>query len=92
MIEGLVRVPSVANMDDEIFIKHMEARHEEDVSTVHLGIQDPDRAAKGLPHRLREGVTWRKFHEKMHELYDGRTDGAAGMYNHVHKEARNGQG
>jgi hypothetical protein len=82
----LVRVPSVRDMTDEIMIKHMQHRHDEDIGHINIGYEEPDRKAKGLPRRLRAGVEWRTFHDKMHELYDGRTDGAAGMYDHVHKE------
>lgn len=77
----LVRVPSVADMDDPTLIKHMEARHDEDVAVTRMGWNgDPD------DKRDLRNIPWRTFHNKMHELYDGRTDGAAGMYDHEHKE------
>jgi hypothetical protein len=82
----MIRVPSVRDMDDATMIKHMQHRHDEDIKSINIGHQEPDRVAAGLPPRLRAGVEWRTFHNKMHELYDGRVDGARDMYDHVHKE------
>jgi len=89
-VANVVRVPAVRDMDDPTLIKHMEARHEEDVSTTHLGAGEPDRVAQGLPPRLRAGVEWRTFHNKMHELYDGREHNGRPWFDHVHKEPVDG--
>lgn len=76
-----VRVPSAEDMSDETLMKHMEARHSEDLA---LKFEpEPDRVAKGLPRRLRNPQTWRTYHDYMHRLYDGRDNGP---YRHVHKE------
>jgi hypothetical protein len=83
--DEIVQVPSAYDMSDDILIKHFQARHDQDVSD-RLFRNEPDRKAKGLPPRLREGVTWRIYHDKVHELYDGRSNGP---YRHVHKEAKN---
>lgn len=82
----IVRVPSVQDMDDQILIKHMAARHDEDLR---FDISKPEPEQK-KPRLRGSGKVWRTFHDKMHELYDGRTDGARGMYDHVHKEPNNG--
>lgn len=77
----MVSVPSVEDMSDEILMKHMEARHGESLA---LKFRDePDRAKRGLPRRLHNPETWRIYHDKLHELYDGRE---TGPYRHVHKE------
>ena len=87
----MIRVPSVHDMADEILIKHMAARHNEMFAEGYdPSANEPDRVARGEPARLRAGVEWRTFHDKMHELYDGRVDGAKDMFNHVHKEPENG--
>lgn len=81
-----VMVPNVADMSDEILIKHMEMRHDEDIKAPFRN--EPDRVKKGLPPRLRDtGPEWRTYHDYMHRLYDGRENGP---YNHEHKEATNG--
>jgi hypothetical protein len=86
--QDLVRVPSVLDMSDAILIKHMEARHDQDVSVNNLG-HEPDRDARGLAPRLRgSGKVWRTYHDKMHELYDGRQHNGEPWYNHVHKEPK----
>lgn len=73
-------VPSVRNMDDEILIKHMEARHQEMIAE---GVKlHANEAAR----KVRLGVEWRTFHDKMHELYDGRVVGdGENFFNHTHK-------
>lgn len=82
-----VRVPSVSDMDDPLFIKHMEHRHGEDLKVKNLG-HEPQRDEKGLAPTLRgNGKVWRTFHDKMHELYDGRLINGQDFYNHDHPEA-----
>jgi hypothetical protein len=79
-------VPSVNDMTDQILIKHMEARHDEDLKVKNLG-HEPDRDAKQLAPRLRgTGKVWRTYHDKMHELYDGREHKGEPWYDHEHKE------
>lgn len=86
-MSDVVRVPSVADMSDQILIKHMEARHGEDLKVKNLG-HEPDRDAKNLAPRLRgSGKVWRTYHDKMHELYDGRLHDGEPWYDHEHKEA-----
>jgi hypothetical protein len=86
-----VRVPSVQDMSDGILIKHMKARHDEMIAEDYdPEIGEPDRVRRGEPPRLRAGVEWREFHDYMHRLYDGRTDGARDMYDHTHKEPTDG--
>jgi hypothetical protein len=80
-----VRVPSVRGMDDETLIKYMEYRHDEDLKVKNLG-HEPDREAKGLAPRLRgSGQVWRTFHNKMHELYDGRMHDGETWFDHYHE-------
>jgi hypothetical protein len=76
-----VRVPSGDDMDDDTLMKHMEARHGENLALKFR--EEPDRKRRGLPRRLQNPETWRTYHRKLHELYDGRPDGP---YRHVHKE------
>lgn len=82
-MSDLVRVPAVGDMDDETLIKHMEHRHDEHIAMKFPN--EPDRIKQGLPRRLRAGVTWRLFHDKLHELYDGRVVAGAPFYDHEHK-------
>jgi hypothetical protein len=73
-------VPNVRNMDDVTLIKHMQARHDEMIA------DGFDLAPNGEPIKLRAGVEWRTFHDKMHEWYDGRTVGdGENFFNHLHK-------
>lgn len=72
-------VPSVQKMDDLTLIKHMEARHDEMIA------DGFNLSPKGQPIVLRAGVTWRVFHDKMHELYDGRVVDGEPFFNHAHK-------
>jgi hypothetical protein len=75
-------VPSVHNMDDATLIKHMQARHDEMIA------EGLDLAPNGVPMKLRSSVEWRTFHDKMHELYDGRTvgpDEGESFFNHLHR-------
>lgn len=83
----LTRVPSVLDMDDVTLIKHMELRHGEDLRVKRLG-WEPQREERGEPPTLRgNGKVWRTFHNKMHELYDGRVIKGEDFYNHTHPEA-----
>jgi hypothetical protein len=77
-----VQVPAAGDMDDEIFIKHMERRHGESLALKF--IEEPDRKRKGQGRRLADPKTWRTYHQRLHELYDGRENGP---YRHTHKEA-----
>jgi hypothetical protein len=79
--QPIVRVPALADMDDETIIKHLEARHGESLKLQFR--PEPDRVRKGLPQRLFNRSTWEVYHRKLHELYDGRPNGP---YRHTHKE------
>lgn len=79
--EDFVTVPSVEDMDDETFIKHFELRHGENLA--HRFLNEPDRVKKGLPRRLNDPEVWKTYHEKMHEIYNGRE---FGPFNHEHRE------
>ena len=80
--QPMVRVPSAGDMNDETVILHLEKRHGESLALKFT--EEPDRARKGLPRRLRNPETWRVYHAKLHENYDGRENGP---YRHTHKEA-----
>ncbi len=80
--QPMVRVPSAEDMEDETLMLHMERRHGESLA---LKFEpEPDRVAKGLKRRLRNPTTWRIYHQRLHDLYDGRPNGP---YRHTHKEA-----
>lgn len=68
-----VRVPSVADMDDETLMKHLEFRHEDDLRQEFT--PDPDKGER----RLAAPETWRTYHDAMHRLYPRK-------YEHAHAD------
>jgi hypothetical protein len=79
--QPIVSVPSAEDLDDEMFMKHMEKRHGESLALKFR--KEPDRVMRGLPRRLLNRNTWITYHQSLHDLYDGRD---TGPYRHLHKE------
>lgn len=63
-----ISIPSVADMSDEILMKHLELRHEDDLAVVFE--VEPDRDER----RLRAPKEWRTYHDAMHRLYPRKYD------------------
>lgn len=85
MFEQQTRVPSIHDMDDQILIKHMMARHAEDLAAP---IDHPD-PGKTEPTLRGNRKVWVAYHEYMHRLYGDRLVDGEPFYDHVHKEAEN---
>lgn len=66
----IITVPSIDDMDNETFLKHMDARHAADVIDGPLSAH-PDRADEWV-------APYRAFHERLHEL------ALPGQYGHEH--------
>lgn len=58
----MIEIPSVADMDDETLMKHMELRHEGDLA---MSFEiEPGRDER----RLRAPKEWRTYHDTIHRL------------------------
>lgn len=68
----VVEVPAATDMSDDIFIKHIEARHALDVK-MENGTLSRHAMEAWLP-------TYRAFHERLHKIAH------AGQYAHEHEE------
>jgi len=58
-----MRVPHTEDMDDETFIKHLQARHSEDLAMDFRSL--PGRESE--PRRLNNPTTWRIYHGILHD-------------------------
>lgn len=67
-----VGVPLAEDMEDEIFIKHLEHRHGKD-----CGFEKPEVARRAIDAWL---PSYRAFHDRLHTLE------TPGQYDHVHEE------
>jgi hypothetical protein len=66
----MTTVPSIDDMDNETFLKHMDARHASDFRNGPLSAH-PDTADEWVG-------PYREFHERLHEL------AVPGQYDHEH--------
>lgn len=67
----VVDVPHAEDMDDETFIKHIEARHAAECKV------EGYIAREAVPAWIN---TYRAFHERLHSI------AVPGQYNHIHEE------
>lgn len=71
--EDVVAVPEAIEMDDETFLKHLDARHRHEV-------QQEKSLAKS-PHIMTAWVSaYRAFHQRLHEI------ATPGQHDHEHEE------
>jgi hypothetical protein len=67
----VVEVPSIDDMDDDTFCKHMDLRHAESLSTAGPLSNHPDRAPEWIgPYRV--------FHDRLHDI------AVPGQFDHEH--------
>lgn len=73
-LEEVVLVPHASDMSDEIFIRHLMARHE-DETVAELSLSGPLRCGT-----IAVMGAYRRFHERLHDL------AVPGQYDHEHDE------
>ena len=69
-MENQITVPSVHDMEDETFIKHLKKRHPEVARTGMTFVAEPE----GEERRMREPSAWRGMHQANHRMYPHRYD------------------
>lgn len=69
--DDMVEVPDVYDMEDEIFLKHLEARHRDEYKI------ESFIARHAIPAWVN---TYRVFHERLHAI------AFAGQHDHTHEE------
>jgi hypothetical protein len=68
-----VTVPEASDMDDETFLKHLDARHSSEVKQ--------EKALAKSPHIMEAWVkNYRAFHQRLHDI------AAPGQHDHEHEE------
>jgi hypothetical protein len=67
----IVTVPSIDDMDDDTFCRHMDARHSESLSNAGPLSAHPDRAPEWV-------LPYRAYHDRLHDI------AVPGQYDHEH--------
>ncbi len=71
--EDVVSVPMAHDLDDETFLKHLDARHSDEVKQ--------EKALAKSPHIMVAWVSaYRAFHQRLHDI------AAPGQHDHEHEE------
>lgn len=69
-IHPYVEVPDIDDMDDDIFLKHLDKRHSHETGV--------ERSLADYPHRMEAWISvYRAFHERQHRVND---------HDHIHSE------